>query len=156
MEPTPLRKIRAVADYQFRRGAGKVLFPREVEIKLSPTTSRIRHIYHRGKLLATLRPTDGLLSLTPSGGERLLAGFEAPRFRVVVVEGVEGFVSSGKSVFARHVAQADPEIRPMEEVVVVDGGGRVLAVGRAILSGREMPLFKRGVAVKVRRGVGAE
>jgi len=38
-------------------------------------------------------------------------------------------------------------------VVVVDGAGRVLAVGRAVLSGAEMRAFKRGVAVKVRRGV---
>jgi archaeosine-15-forming tRNA-guanine transglycosylase len=35
---------------------------------------------------------------------------------------------------------------------VVDERGGVLAVGRALLSGEEMKAFKRGVAVKVRRG----
>jgi predicted RNA-binding protein len=35
---------------------------------------------------------------------------------------------------------------------VLDEGSKVLAVGRAVLSGEEMKAFKRGVAVKVRRG----
>ena len=39
------------------------------------------------------------------------------------------------------------------EVIVVDEGGCVLAVGRAVLSSSEMLAFKTGVAVKVRHGV---
>jgi 7-cyano-7-deazaguanine tRNA-ribosyltransferase len=52
-----------------------------------------------------------------------------------------------------HVLKADGEIRPKDEVIVVNEGGEVLAVGRTILSGEEMTAFKTGVAVKVRRGV---
>jgi len=37
-------------------------------------------------------------------------------------------------------------------VVVVDGRHEVLAVGRAVLTGKEMKAFKRGVAVRVRHG----
>jgi archaeosine-15-forming tRNA-guanine transglycosylase len=40
----------------------------------------------------------------------------------------------------------------MEEIIILNGKQRVIAVGKAVLSGDEMKAFKRGVAVKVRRG----
>ncbi len=45
-------------------------------------------------------------------------------------------------------------VRAKDEVIVVDEGGRVVGVGRAVLSGSEMRAFKTGVAVKVRHGCG--
>ena len=39
-----------------------------------------------------------------------------------------------------------------DEVIAVDEEGRVLAVGRAMLSSEEIKAFKIGVAVKVRHG----
>ena len=65
----------------------------------------------------------------------------------------EEAVKKGLTVFAKHVLEADPNIRPGDEVAVVGGEGEILAVGRAVLSGFEMVEFKAGVAVKVRRGV---
>jgi predicted RNA-binding protein (TIGR00451 family) len=65
----------------------------------------------------------------------------------------EPFVAKGRSAFAKHVIDADEEIRPNDEVVVINGKSEVLAVGRALLSGKEMKEFHRGVAVRVRRGV---
>ena len=38
-------------------------------------------------------------------------------------------------------------------MVVVDGHGEVLAVGRAVLTGKEMKAFEHGVAVRIRCGV---
>lgn len=145
-----LQKIRSVADYQFDRGAGLSLFPASVKIRFSPATGRVRHIYLRNKLLATLRPTDGFFGLTVEGGRRLLKAFKPPRFRVVVNDSVEEFIRTGSSVFAKHILMADPDIRPLEEVVVTNSRDETLAVGRALLTGCEMPLFKRGVAVKIR------
>jgi len=40
----------------------------------------------------------------------------------------------------------------MEEVIVLNSKRRVVAVGKAALSGAEMKSFSKGVAVKVRRG----
>jgi len=148
-----LRRIRAIADYQFGPGAGEALFPDEVEVVRSRKTGRIRHIYLNGSLLATVRAEDGLLSLTIHGAERL-SSFLGERHKVVVSEEAAPFVAEGRSAFAKHVLKADPGIRPGDEVLVVAPDGRLLAVGRAVLSGREMLAFKRGVAVKVRAGVG--
>jgi predicted RNA-binding protein (TIGR00451 family) len=148
----PLAKIRSIADYQFGRGVGEVLFPDNVDISYSRRTGRIRHIYLNGKLLATLRPTDGFFSLTIEGTHRLIQ-IKPSRFWVKIQDEAAPFISKGRSVFAKHVVNCDEEIRPEEEVIVINSQCQVLAVGRAILTGKEMKAFKYGVAVRVRRGV---
>jgi len=151
-----LLKIRSIADYQFGKGVGETLFPENVEIVYSRGTGRIRYVYIDGKRLVTLRPTDGLFSLSIEGARRIIDGVKPPRMWVKVQKEATPFVIKGRSVFARHVTDADEEIRPQEEVIVVNEEDEVLAVGKAILTGREMKAFKRGVAVKVRRGVAEE
>ncbi|MEM3641931.1 MAG: PUA domain-containing protein [Candidatus Bathyarchaeia archaeon] len=147
-----LRRIRSVADYQFGRGVGERLFPENVEIAYSKRTGRIRYVYLNGKRLATLRPTDGFFSLSIHGAKRIVDEAAPAKCFVTVKEDVSKFVAEGSDVFAAHVVKADSEIRPKEEVIVVNEKGEVLAVGRAVLSGSEMTAFKCGVAVKVRRG----
>jgi len=151
-----LQKIRSIADYQFGKGVGKQLFPDEVKIVLSKRTGRIRYIYLGEKRLATLRPTNGLFSLSITGAKRIMENVKPPRLWVRVKEEAAPFVKKGKSVFAKHVSNADEEIRPMEEVIVITEEGEVLAVGKAILTGEEMKAFKKGVAVKVRKGTAEE
>ncbi len=146
-----LRRVRTIAAYQFGRGAER-LFPRTIRIVRSPHTHKIRHIYDDGKLLATLRAKDGFLALTAEGGARLKLLFHPPRLRVKVIRGVEEFIRKGGNVFAKHVASVDPELRPGEEVLVVAGRDRLLAVGRSFFNAREMLSFRVGVAVKVRHG----
>ncbi len=75
------------------------------------------------------------------------------RLWVKVMTEAEPFIVKGKSVFAKHVVNSDNEIRPQEEVVVINEKNEVLAVGKALLTGMEMKAFRRGVAVRVRRGV---
>ena len=148
-----LNRIHGIANYQFAKNIGRFLFPKEVEIALSKRTGRIRHVYLNGTLIATLRPTDGMFSLTIDGAQRLRSKIGSPRHRVVVRGDVEKFAKDGRNIFARHVINADVEIRPGEEVIVTDEKDEVLAVGRALLTGLEMLSFKRGIAVKTRKGV---
>ncbi len=147
-----LRRIRVVASYQFGRGAEKA-FPSSIQITRSPNTHRIRHIYDDRELLATYRPTDGLLALSIPGGLALRRIFKPPKLRVKVIPGVEEFIKKGGNVFAKHVADVDPELRPEEEVLVVDKRDQLLAVGRSFFNAEEMKSFKVGVAVKVRHGI---
>ena len=150
---TALRRIRCIANYQFGKDSGKQLFPDEVKIVYSKRTGKIRHIYLDGELLATLRPTNGLFSLTIKGAKRMVENVKKQRLWVKVTAEAEPFIVKGKSVFAKHVVDADSEIRPQEEVIVINEKNEVLAVGRAMLTGKEMKTFKRGVAVRVRRGI---
>lgn len=150
-----LQKIRAIANYQFGKGVSETLFPDSIEIYFSRRTGRIRHIYLNSMLLATLRPTDGFFSLTIEGARRFIQ-VKPLRLWVRVQDDVSEFIARGRSVFAKHVVDCDEEIRPEEEIVVINGQDEVLAVGRAVLTGREMKAFKHGVAVRVRRGVTEE
>jgi len=147
------QRIRGVANYQFGKGVGEKLFPDDVEIVHSGRTGRIRQVYLDGDCLATLRARDGLFSLTITGAKRIWEGMEPRRCWVKVSNEVAPFIAKGKSVFAKHMVGADEEIRPMEEVIVINEKDEVIAVGKAVLTGREMKAFKRGVAVKVRRGI---
>jgi len=147
-----LRRIRSVADFQFGKGVGAKLFPKNVEILYSKRTGRIRYVYLNGKRLATLRPTDGLFSLSIAGAKRITENARSAKYFVTVRGDVLKFIAEGGDVFAAHVINADDEIRPKDEVIVVDEDGKVLAVGRAVLSGEEMKAFKKGAAVRVRRG----
>ena len=147
-----MRRLRGIAEYQFGRGCEEALFPPNIRVTYSKGTGRIRHIYLEERLIATLRPTDGLFALTIAGAELLILKVEDPSFTVTVGDGFEEDIAEGKSVFAKHVVEAGSGIRPSDEVVVLDKQGRVLAVGRALLNREEMLAFKTGVAVRVRRG----
>jgi len=147
-----LRRVRSVADYQFGKGVGRVLFPKTVKIVFSRNTGRIRYVYFDGKRLGTMRPTDGLFSLSINGAKRILNCGQSAKCFVTVRNDVARFIVEGGDVFAAHVVSADDEVRAKDEVIVLDEESEVLAVGRAVLSGEEMKAFKRGVAVKVRRG----
>jgi predicted RNA-binding protein (TIGR00451 family) len=147
-----LKRIRSVADYQFGKGVGVKLFSENVEIIYSKRTGRIRYIYLNGERLATLRPTDGLFSLSIKGAKRIAENAESAKCFVTIQNGVSEFIAEGGDAFAVHIIKADDEIRSKGEVIVVDEAGKVLAVGRAVLSSGEMKSFKVGVAVKVRRG----
>jgi uncharacterized protein with predicted RNA binding PUA domain len=149
---TALRRIRSVADYQFGKGVGALLFPENVEISYSKATGRIRYVLLDGERLATLRPTDGLLSLSLAAATSLAENADVAQCFVTVQNDVAKFIAEGGDVFATHVVKADDAIRAKDEVVVVDEDNRVLAVGRAALSASEMTAFKTGVAVKVRHG----
>lgn len=140
-------KMQAIADYQFGSGAGEVLFE-DVRAEIA-RTGRIRRIYSGDVLLATLRAQDGFLILTPQGAKKLLR-LPYSRNRVVVNEDAEEFVREGKSVFAKFVLDCDPEIRPYQEVVVVNEKDEFLATGTAVLNAQEMQAFKKGIAVRVR------
>jgi predicted RNA-binding protein (TIGR00451 family) len=145
-----LQRVRGIADYQFGPGTGSVLFPEDVRFERSKSTGKIRFIFLRDQLLASLRPNDGVLTLTIAGAERVTSG--QFRYSVTVMDDVSEVISQGKNVFSRHVVEAGDAIRPGDEVVVVDSGRKVLAVGKAMLNRGEMLSFKTGVAVRTRRG----
>jgi len=152
MSDSEIRGLRRAADYQFGRDAGAALFPAEDAIEITRTSSgRPRQVHADDGRLATYA-TDGRFVLGLAGGRCLLAAFDEPRHRVVVGDESEPFVREGRNTFAKFVQQADPEIRPGDETLVVHETGDLLAVGRAELPGHGMADFETGMAVAVRQG----
>ena len=147
-----LTRIRSTADYQFGKGVGAKLFPENVEVEYSKATGRIRYVHLNGIRLATLRPTNGLLSLSITAAQTIAENRGSAKCFVTVQNDVSKYIAEGGDVFAVHVVAVDEEVRAKDEVIILDETHRVIAVGRALLSADEMLAFKTGVAVKVRRG----
>ncbi len=143
--------IQAVAEYQFGEGAAEAF--KDAFVELSRKTGMPRQIKAKGKHLATFRAEDGLLTLGIEGAKRLHKILPYPRMRVVVNEDAEPFARKGKNVFAKFVIDADENIRPYDEVLVVNKNDELLATGQTLLSGKELKIFQQGLAVKVRRGI---
>lgn len=109
-------------------------------------------MFHEGKLFATVKP-NGAMALSMYGASVLSS---SPKFMencVQVSDDVAEFVRGGRSVFCKFVRKAGKNIYPKSEVAVIDGKGKVIGVGMAVLNGAHMQLFKTGVAVKVRAGL---
>lgn len=152
MKQSHLKRVRTIADYQFGRGAGEILFCDDVVFQLS-TTKRIRQILLDNERIATIRAKDGMLTLSMKGARKLHEFIKYPGQRVTVNSDAAPFVAKGKTAFSRHVADVDPEIRAGQEVLVVDENDRLLATGKTALSALEMQAFKKGIAVDVRSGI---
>ena len=146
-------RVRAVADMQFGRGAADALFAGPLSFVKSRTTGRIRNVVCDGEHIASMRAHDGLFTLKAAGARRLRAAFPPPALRVVVESDTAPFNREGTNVFSKFVRDADPELRPGDEVLVVDPADALVAVGRARMNREEMRAFRRGVAVRVREGV---
>lgn len=146
-----LRRIRAIADFQYGPGAGAALFPDEVHIVHSRNTGRIRHIYIDKELQATFRPTDGVFTLTMAAAKRLMERVPDLVYAIEVNDDAAEFIAKGKNVFAKHVTRAGDKFRPGDEVIITSKQG-VIGVGKALLLAEEMKVFKTGVAVRTRRG----
>jgi archaeosine synthase alpha-subunit len=96
--------------------------------------------YSRNNLqLFSIDTATGLLRPTIDGWNLIPEGYRVE---------IDDFVPEG-DILSPGVVRADPAIRDGDEVLVA--GARARAVGRAALSGEEMTLTKRGVAVRVRK-----
>jgi len=156
MEDTERAQLRAIADYQFGRGAGAALFPASESYEVDRSKSgRPRQVATSDGDRLVSFGTDGRFTLGLAGGRRLRDAFDAPRCRVVVGDESEPFVREGKNVFAKFASDVDPAVRAGDEVVVVHEDGHVIAVGRAELDAAAVREFDTGMAVKVRDGAGA-
>lgn len=127
--------IRAIVDYQFGKGAGDMLL-RNAYVKADFPRFQV----FAEKQLATLVPRYGSVSLTIEGGNRLL---HHPYYHVVI----GNFMPHG-SIMAPGIINADPQIRPNDEVIVE--GEKIFGVGKALMSGWEMISSDKGIAVQLR------
>ena len=137
--------LRATADYQFGQSAGIALIPDEAHIRGKLYRTVVCQVDNQQTCAFVAE--NGILSLTLEGGRRI-----RPLDKYWIQ--YEGKELKGGSLFAVGISEADPGIRPGDEVVIIDKEGQVLAVGRSEMSGREMSEFSKGRAVSIRHKIG--
>ena len=145
MEPTV--KLRHSIDALFGQGVSKHL-PENIEIFFSKRTGRIREVYHKQKLLCSLR-IDGGLAISPFFAQMLMKSKKFKENCVEIDKESKPFVEVGRSVFCGHIVWCGKNIRISGEVPVLYRN-KVIAVGKAILSSKMMKGQTIGVAVKIR------
>lgn len=145
-----LLRVRAVLDMQFGRGAADILDGRKVEFVKSRNTGKIRNVIVDGVHAFSMRAHDGRLTPKIEGARLLMRVLPAHAMRVTVENEPAEFAAKGNNVFAKFVADCDPDIRPGDSVMVVNTKGELAAVGRALMVRGEMLTFKRGIAVRVK------
>ncbi|MBO5151576.1 MAG: tRNA guanosine(15) transglycosylase TgtA [Methanobrevibacter sp.] len=148
-----VKKIKAIADYQFGVGAGEALFTGNINIEKSKKTGKIRHIYDGKVLIVNMRASDSYLVLSKEGAKRLHNAMPYPQNRVVVNKDSEPFALDGKSVFSKFVVECDENIRARDEVLIVNEEDKLLAYGKSLLSAVEINNFQSGQAIKTRKGM---
>ncbi len=149
-----LDELRGLANFQYGFGVGEILFPEKTEIKRSGKTGRTRYAFLGGKLLASVRTSDGRLVLTLEGAKEVAKSKKLASY-VVVDEIGEKYCRQGRNLMAKYVVKAG-DVLAGDEVVVLNEKGEVVAIGKAVLSSEEMLIFDKGIAVKVRKGVDEE
>ena len=150
-----LRQAKAISDYQFGNDITDLLFKDIDKIRLerSSSTQKIRYIFLEDNLILTLRPNNGFFTLSMHSARIIITNFRAPKLRIIVLNEISEFIKKGRNVFCKHVIDIDENLRPLDEVIVVNEDDEILAIGRLKLPTLYLKSFSRGVAVKVRKGV---
>jgi archaeosine-15-forming tRNA-guanine transglycosylase len=150
-----LRKLHAISDYQFGPEITNILFKNDDDIQIlrSKNTNKIKYVHLNGELLLSLKPTTGLFTLSFLAARHIIEGTTYPRLRAEVLTEISEFIRKGRNVFCKHVTNIDEGLRPMDEVIVVNQEGEILAIGRVNIPIAYVKTFNRGVGIDVRKGV---
>lgn len=149
-----LRKIKAISDYQFGPEVTDIFFNdvASIRIERSKNTGKIKHIYYKGDLILTLRPNNGFFTLSLVLAKMIIYKIPAPKLRAIVLTEVSEYIKQGRNVFCKHVVDIDDDLRPLDEVIVVNQEDELLAIGRLKIPVPYVRAFNSGIAVIVRKG----
>ncbi len=142
--PTKLVFLRTIADFQFGKGIGSILIPNHAKIYGRKELGL--RVQLNSKHLLTFRPETGYLTLSLTAGELLLDHTQ----NLVTFDGQK---IKGSTIFSKAIIIADREIRPNDEVIVINRKGELLAVGVTHLPGNLLVKMKRGKGVTIRQKV---
>ena len=142
-----ITKLQHSIDALFGSGVSKYL-PKDIEMIFSRKTGRIKTVFHKEKLLCTLR-IDGGLAISPYFAQILLKSKPFRENCVEVNEDAAPFVKEGRSVFSKHVVWCGKKVRISADTPVLFKN-QVIAVGKAVLSYNMILNSDRGVAIKIR------
>lgn len=154
MEEWGVERVKTILDYQFGKGFGDLFTKGDTELVISKKTKRLRNLLLDGEHMVSLSHRRGLFILQKGGAELLHKHSKMSKFRVVVNPETAEFNKNGKSVFCKFIEDIDPELRIMDECIVVTPDDELIAFGKLVVSPKELELGQQGMAVRVRAGFG--
>ena len=134
--------IRKIADYQFGLEIGNEIFSDDTKVISKPNQNS--KIFIKNKQIGTIQNNSGKLTISLELADVLIT----KRKNLVVFDGEK---LEGSTLFAVGITNADNNIRPTDEVIIVNKKNELLGVGEAILSGKDMSILNSGAAVKIRQ-----
>ncbi|MEE9151770.1 MAG: phosphoadenosine phosphosulfate reductase family protein [Thermoplasmata archaeon] len=147
-----LQLIRGIIDGQFGSGCGDKLVPENkiVILNKAPAIDRMDEIIIEGKVLGALRydPGDGYMVILRMHAAQAIEKNLTKNW-VVVDDGAVRPIAKGANALAVGVVRTYPDIVKGEEAVVLSPDKRAIAIGKAMMTGKNM-VGNRGVAVKTR------
>ncbi len=148
-----IKLIRDILDRDYGQGAGASVIPdgHPVILSKAPGLDRMDEVVIDGQVIATMRYDIGT-------GWRFVARMQgAYRIGACYTKGYVAcdpaaapFVRESKNLMAPGVVDADPDIKPGDEIIIVTGDREVVATGVARMTGPEMVAADKGMAVKTR------
>ena len=143
--------IRSILDRDYGDGTGLAVLPEGHIVILSkaPALDRMDEVIVDGAVVASLRYDMGSgwkFVSRMQGAYRI--GKAYTKGYVVCDPGAIPFVRESKNLMAPGVVDADPDIKPGDEIIIVGPDREVVATGMAKMTGPEMVAADKGVAVK--------
>ena len=109
--------------------------------------------YVNDDLFLNYRPNIGLFTLSLNAARRIKEKTTPPKLRVIVLDEISEYIREGRNVFNKHVIDIDKNLRPFDEVIVVNQLDELLGIGRLKLPVPYVRSFNNGIAVIVRKGI---
>ncbi|MHA1346092.1 MAG: DUF5591 domain-containing protein [Candidatus Heimdallarchaeaceae archaeon] len=138
-----VRKMQAVADFEYGLGSGEILFPYSIRIK--GKFPRDQQIYKDKEHIATYTTKSGYLSLFPKPANLILSKTEN------TLEFGANRVS-GSNIYAPGVVHANKRILPNDEIFIVHED-QIIATATAFVSGNDMNKMTSGIVAEVKKKV---
>ncbi len=138
-----VKKLRAIADFQFGLGTGKTLFPDK--IKLKGKYPKSPQIFREGQHIGTIHASSGFLSIFPAYVEDI-AEISLNKLQF------GANYASGSNIYAPGCLSADKHILPEDEIFVIHEN-KVIATARALVSGLDMNKMTSGKVAEVKKKV---
>ncbi|MBY8999493.1 MAG: DUF5591 domain-containing protein [Candidatus Heimdallarchaeota archaeon] len=138
-----IRKMQAVADFEYGAGTGEILFPLSVRIK--GKYPRDQQIFKEKEHIATFITKSGYLALFPRYANLIL-----DKAHNTLEFGAERV--SGSNIYAPGVIKASDQIHPNDEIFIVNDN-QVIATATALVSGEDMNKMTSGIVAEVKKKV---
>ena len=97
-----------------------------------------RDLFWKGKRIGLIRYEDGTFIPTINGAELIAEKTEPPKNRIVLNEEGVRRLMEDKTPLTTNAVDWDPELRPYQEIILVDEKNNVVGTGKSMVTAREM------------------